>query len=306
MKIKLYILLTLFSLGHLLKAQNPSFNVGSGTSVDTMLVGDQFVFSIGAIGDVNNLNWPSLKDSIGQFEIIKELGFDTTQQSPLQIQKGFVLTYFDTGYIEIPGVAITKNQDTIYTQKHGVWVLPVMIDTTNNRFYGYTEPIEIPTHIDEILYYVYWGLGILAILGLIFFIIYKINARKKKELKPEILIPAHIIALGHLSDFKQKKLLEKEEIKTYYSELSDILRTYLENRYKFLAMESTTDEIMKELKELVFHSEKKKEISEFLKDADLVKFAKAIPEAHKHESYLTIIESFIHLTKEVEVENGDQ
>lgn len=284
-------------------SQNVS--IGSVVSTDSLLVGDQFVFKYGISGDLDSLKWQKIKDTIGPFEIIKELKTDTSFKPHKQIEKSYVLTYFDAGNKTLPPLYFTNGRDTFYTNEHLITVLPVAIDSTNAFLNNYTNPIEIPTHIDEILYYVYWALGIIAILVLIYFLFKKFYKKEETKEVPKVIIPAHILALGQLSDFKSKDYLKDNQVKNYYSDLSDILRTYLENRYQFLAMESTTDEIMKDLKKQVYQTERNKEIEDFLTSADLVKFAKATPEEYKHEVFLKNIEEFIHLTK-LKKEDGDE
>ena len=47
-----------------------------------------------------------------------------------------------------------------------------------------------------------------------------------------------------LEKLKQAQLWQNGKIKAYYSDLSDILRLYIENRYNSPALEMTTDEIL--------------------------------------------------------------
>jgi hypothetical protein len=133
------------------------------------------------------------------------------------------------------------------------------------------------------------------------FIIYHFVRKKKKpeEKIIEIPIPAHEIALKELSALQSKKLWQAGKIKTYQSELTHIVRAYLENRYNILALESTTGEIIKEVNSLGVSPTLVETLDEILNVADLVKFAKARPEASIHQAFMEKAEEFILETQEV-------
>lgn len=282
--------------------------IGSGISTDSMLVGDQFMYKIGVKGNqLKDLKWPKIKKQIGDFEIIEETGFDTVSTNPLSLEIGYILTYFDTGLIEVPSQVFVLNTDTVETQKHFVQVLPVHIDTSNAYINGFHPPIDpIPYRFGEFINYIYWAVGIILFLALVIFGVYYYEKNKKTEPVQEIKIPAHILALGELSELESKSLIEDGKVKTYYSNLSDILRRYLENRYGFLALESTTDEILKDIKQHLYKTQNIKDINEFLQDADLVKFAKASLEEHQHEKYFNFVKDFVIDTKISEVKKEEE
>lgn len=307
MKIKLiavfYLLISAYSVAQI--------KIGSAISSDSIMVGDQFLYKIGVSGPGSDLiKWPKIKEKIGDFEIIEELGYDTVSHDPLTIDLGFVLTHFDTGVVEIPSQLLTLNEDSIHTKLLHVTVLPVHIDSNNAQLFGYVPPIEIPYEVGEFRNLIIGGIiGLILIIGLI--VLMKFLAKRKGE-KPVVkeTIPAHILALGELGDLESLELLKEDRVKDYYSNLSDILRRYLENRYDFLALESTTDEILKEVKSVIYKSEHHKDIQTFLTDADLVKFAKAHPEEYQHEQYFKFVKAFVLDTKvvvEKEIkEDGDE
>ncbi|MGB0428609.1 MAG: hypothetical protein ACPGEC_06750, partial [Flavobacteriales bacterium] len=222
---------------------------------------------------------------------------DTIPSDTLNLEKYLFLTQFDTGVFVVPSLAFSVNQDSIFTQSHQLVVLPVHIDSTNAGFYAQVDPLEVPYVFGEfkdLIINILIGILILGLLA--FFIIRYLKKQQKKE-KVELKIPAHILALGELSELKSKHYIDSDEIKTYYSELSDIIRRYIERRYHFLALESTTSEIAQSLKTQKLTETQKTKLMTFLEEADLVKFAKAFPEAHQHEVYYSELEEFIHQTK---------
>ena len=122
-------------------------------------------------------------------------------------------------------------------------------------------------------------LGLLLVIVLIG-IWYYFKKRKKPvpvvvEVKP--LVPLHLQALNKLNALRDKKLWEQEEVKQYHSELTDIIREFLEKRYKIRAMEQTSDEIFSGIRHLEIAEENRNQLRQILMLADLVKFAKQKP-----------------------------
>lgn len=109
--------------------------------------------------------------------------------------------------------------------------------------------------------------------------------------------PPHEIALEKLRAVEQEKIWQKGEVKRYYSELTDIIREYTELRFSFLAMESTTDEIIYKMRNVVIDKEQKENLQELLQHADLVKFAKANPLPDEHKRYYDMAVGFVQKTK---------
>ena len=126
----------------------------------------------------------------------------------------------------------------------------------------------------------------------------KRKIRKQKE-KTIIIRPAHDIAFEKMETLKGKKLWESGEVKAYQSELTYIIREYLENRYSIKALESVTEEIKKDLKKMGMQKEDRDVLGNLLQIADLVKFAKAEPEVEIHEKFFQQAMAFIEKTKEI-------
>ncbi|MEP7323644.1 MAG: hypothetical protein ABI761_17090, partial [Saprospiraceae bacterium] len=77
---------------------------------------------------------------------------------------------------------------------------------------------------------------------------------------------------------KQSRLWEKGEVKEYHVQLTFILREYLEHRFSLPALESTSNEIIRDLKLSSLNGDQLKLVDNILNIADWVKFAKGIPE----------------------------
>ena len=114
--------------------------------------------------------------------------------------------------------------------------------------------------------------------------------------------PAHELALQELDQLKKEDLINRGICKEHYFKLSEIFRRYLERRFRFQAVEHTTEEILPALHNLKGVDEKAKGTAQqFLHHTDLVKFAKYIPDADEVENEHQEAVNFIHKTKEAPV-----
>lgn len=114
-----------------------------------------------------------------------------------------------------------------------------------------------------------------------------------------MIVPSHELALQQLKALENKQLWQKGEVKAYHSELTRIIRAYLENRYGIQALEMTTEQILAQLNTLDFDADWNDRLREMLQAADLVKFAKAEPPSVFHERMMDYAVSFVEATKKV-------
>jgi len=111
-------------------------------------------------------------------------------------------------------------------------------------------------------------------------------------------IPPYVIALQALEFLKNKGLLEKDECKPFYTELSLILRTYLEGRFRLNAPDETTEEIVEQLSTSPDLTAPQRNIlQDFMRQADMVKFAKGHPDRSTMESAFDTTKQFVEETK---------
>jgi len=123
--------------------------------------------------------------------------------------------------------------------------------------------------------------------------------KKRKKPKP----PAHIVALQKLEKLKKEKIWKEGKVKEFQSQLTHILREYLENRYHIKALEQTTSEIINSLNNIDMPEKYISLISEILQIADMVKFAKAKPGEDINEKFLDKTIEFVKETGELPADN---
>ncbi len=132
------------------------------------------------------------------------------------------------------------------------------------------------------------------------FSVFSILGKKKEEFKkpPD---PAHIIAYEALSALEKKDYIRRGLTQAYYTELSDIVRHYLENRFNLRAPEMTTEEFLTKVKEdSTLTLEQKGLLRDFLTACDLVKFAKHQPAGQEAALSLASAKKLIDQTKQEE------
>lgn len=251
------------------------------------------------------IDFPVTGDSLaGKIEVLSASKPDTISKMnrTWKIRQRLVVTSFDTGFYVIPPFTFrfNGNHDSVQTHALPLEVLGMPVDTTK----GITDiklPYEIKVTVTEILPYIIAGLLVIVIIFL-----YIRYLRKKRQVsdiaeKPAPpLIPAHLLALEQLDELVREKLWQQGKIKLYYSRLTDIIRQYIELRFKVPAMEQTTEDIIQDFaREGLIKEGIRKELKVLLELADLVKFAKWHPVAEEHEASQQSAYDFILRTKPV-------
>ena len=111
-------------------------------------------------------------------------------------------------------------------------------------------------------------------------------------------MPPHIIALQKLTAIGDKKLWQQEQTKQYHTEITDVIREYLESRYAIQAMEQTSDEIFASLRHMDISDENRNTLRQVLILADLVKFAKEKPAPFENEQSMDNAVAFVKKTQQ--------
>jgi len=115
------------------------------------------------------------------------------------------------------------------------------------------------------------------------------RTQNTETLTSESLLTPYKEALRNLDVLDKKLLWQNNKIKEYYSELTDVLRNYIERELHVPAMETTTDGLIETLSDfnnsdsILTDKETIKKLEDLLQQADLVKFAKSKPMAHQIE-----------------------
>lgn len=217
-------------------------------------------------------------------EMIESYQVDTARHdAKFRLIKRYGLTQFDSGIYTIPRQKIIIGNKTIFTDSLTVEVNNIVVDTTKQGLFDIKPIIEVDKSPSNWWLYI---LIILIFLGIIAFLLYWFIWREKPLTKEEkvALLPPYERAKLALQELDKSEYLQNEEIKEYYSELTGIIRTYLDEKVYDHSLESTTEELISRLhllkdgQQIDLSKEDISTIENILKRADLVKFAKSKPD----------------------------
>lgn len=269
-----------------------------------IIIGDQLRLFIEAKPNVNErLIWAVIPDTFNNLEVVEKGKIDTINTDGITTYKQrLLITGWDSGMFTIPAFEFASAPKTgepykITTDSFSIIVQTIPVDTTQ-AFRPIVDIMEVKTTWKDYIWYI---LGALLAIGLIAFIIYYFK-KNKKNVAPIQAPPKYVEnpgekALRMLAELEQKQLWQNDHIKQYYTELTDILRIYIEERFRTPAMELTSDELLlviRRHKEMMRHYEA---LSTILQTADMAKFAKAQPLPQEHTDAFEFTQQFVKATK---------
>ena len=245
------------------------------------------------------------------FDWIANTPIDTLlENNQITLSQKLTIIVFDSGSYTFPPIPFFNTDSLLVAQSNPLQfhVSTIAVDTT--AAYKDIKPIlKAPFGLHELwLYLKKYGLLILLCLILIGIITYLLvryfkNKKRKQPREAKQIVPveeAHIIALRELEQLKEKKLWEAGKVKQYYSELSEIIRVYIENRWQISAMEMVSSEIIVELQKVSIFKEEIIRIEKMFEMADLVKFAKWNPLPSDHHLAFQFGKQFVENTAKLE------
>lgn len=253
------------------------------THIDTTRnkIGAQFNLTLKATTDTASVVQFPFQKTVGNLEVIRNYRIDTVKNGgTYDLIRKYGLTQFDSGTYVIPPLKILVNGKAFFSDSLKVEVSGIKVDTLNQKMYEIKPiaPVQAPMGN-------WWkyALGLVLIGGIGFALYYLLKYRQKQRLEEEIYKTPIEKATSLLSKLEKKELWQKGEVKSYYSELTDIARIYIEEEIDLPAMESTTSEVIAGLrlvaqkKQMKLSGETLENLEKVLKQADLVKFAKSLP-----------------------------
>jgi len=286
------------------------------TSIDKTKnkIGGEFQLTLKTSVDTTaKVAFPNPKN-FGALEVIESYKIDTVKNGArYDLIKKYGLTQFDSGKYTIPRVTVLINNKPFFSDSLRVEVDNVVVDTLKQKMYD-IKPIAEVTSSKSWIWKLILALLILGGIGA--FVYWYLKIRQTKKIEEELYKTPIEKATSLLNSLEKKELWQKGEIKAYYSELTDIARTYIEEAIEIPAMESTTSELIEGLrkaslkKKMKLSQETIENLERVLKQADLVKFAKSKPldfeiteDRKKIESAIVILDKSIPIVVEEKEES---
>lgn len=274
----------LFSMFSVLFSFTLTAQVTSEIDTTKIRIGEQINYKIKVEADSLALVVFPEGQTFMPLEAVEALKIDTTKKAEkFLLSRIYKLTQFDSGVYTIPRQKIIIGDKPFFTDSLKIAVNTIKVDTTKQKLYDIKPIIEVEKSGSD-----WWKWLLIALLAIaaVGFLLYWFIWRKKPLTKEEqiALLPPYDRAKLALSKLDESQFLMRAEVKEYYSELTFIIRKYLDEKVYDRALESTTSELihrlnlLKDGNQVDLSKDTIKNIESILQRADLVKFAKSAPD----------------------------
>src|SRR5690606_30340091 len=291
----------LFSLFFLLFSFISFSQVTSSIDSTKIKIGEEILYTINVNADSTDVVVFPEEQTFAPLEMIESYKADTTfEGAKYRLIKKYGLTQFDSGHYTIPPQRILINNKPFLTDSIKVEVNDVIVDTTKQKMFDIKPAVEVKSPPFDWLSLLYWLVPILLIIGLA---IYLFRRKKRKDAEQKQL-PPYEEAIVALKQLDNSQLLKENKSKEYYSNLTEIVKRYLDREVDEAALESTSDELITRLMmhrdagSFDFDLETIRKLDAIFKRADLVKFAKMNQETGQAVVDRKTIEEIINETHE--------
>ncbi len=294
-----------------LAADEAPVRVTTRVDPDTVQVGTPFRYSVRVeTSGEAEVVMPLLVERIGDF-MIRDFGAGAEEETESgfiserwyelvgyttgpQLVEGGVIAYRAAGTdlleVEVPDAVVTIES-----------LLDAAPDAATADIRDIRGPVGVPRRRGPI-----WlvAAGLLLVAAVVYLL-----ARWSRSGVPasqEVRRPAHQVALESLTALRRAALLEKGRQPEFYVRLSNIVRTYVEGRFRVRAPEMTTEEFLQAAQaNRDLPAQYRSSLSDFLREADLVKFARHVPTVEQGEKAFDAAREFVAQTAESEEEESD-
>ena len=286
---------------------------------DSVLIADQlfYGFELKQVEEGTQFAFPQVEDTLmTNIRIVKPWQMDTVKASKarkgqprmLDLKGGITITSFDEGIYYLPPLAVQRMSkdgvlDTLVFEPQRVEIKTMPVDTATFQPHDIKGVIKYPVTFAEVAP---WVAGGLVLVGLIVLVVW-LMIRYRRSHDPEYVKkdPAHIVALRKLDKYRGSKMWAPPMQKAFYSGITDTLREYIAARYDIGAMEMTTAEIFKDMKQTDAPSDLQEELKDLFERADFVKFAKFTASDEDNAKALPVAVRFVTSTYQAEIEDNE-
>lgn len=272
-----------------------------------LMVGEQTRIHLKVEANANQkVVLPVFSDTLVKGVIIVEQSKPETQKiegsNRIAITQDYLVTAFDSALYYIPPFKVKVDNQLFQSKSLALKVntIPIPMDSVNvNHFFGPRDVQHVDYTWAELKGLILGGILIIVmtLLSIILYRKYKDNKPIVRIVKVEPKLPPHLMAIKKIEEIKSSRLSESGNVKAYYTQLTDVLRSYLNERFHFNATEMTSSEILEKLNELDAQNALD-EFKSLLQTADMVKFAKYITQLNENDKNLMNAIEFINKTKQ--------
>ncbi len=248
------------------------------------------------------ITWPDMSASLpSELEVVRERTTESPRESTdvVVISKSYELRPAGTGEIPIPPLPILID-DAIIMETTPIDVLIRSVLSDDDAELAPRRDIAAaPPDYRELAL----GAGAAFItLGAVALAIVLVARRLAARAQAARLTPAHVIALERIRLLRNSESMRHADCDTVLTQLSNILRTYLEDRFGIHAPSQTTEEFLEHAQRSpALRVEQAGALSTFLHRCDLVKFADMDASGAEVERAIVTVERFIEDTADNDV-----
>lgn len=216
------------------------------------------------------------------------------------LKKKYFITSFDTALYYIPPMVVKVGKDEFKSKNLALKVYTFDIDTLHvDSIFGMKAEMTPPFVWEDWTLMLWLSAIVLVLTVMLVYVVIRLKDNKPIirhiRLKPPHVAP-HKVAMQKIERIREEKIWQKEDSKEYYTQLTDTLRQYINERYGFNAMEMTSYEIIQRLGE-VNDEQAISELRDLFQTADLVKFAKYTALMNENDRSLVSAIEYINQTK---------
>jgi hypothetical protein len=263
---------------------------------------------------------PQIRDSLSaDIEVLEKSVVDTTLLNDgkrMTLHQDIIITSFNPGLYHINSFEVMSDSNVYCSNTLAlkVWMFEEVMPENNTiddkylyTFCGIKGIRKAPLLFSEVKPLLLLLIGVVVLVLLFLYLLrhYIKNQPILRRVTLEPKIPAHIRAGQSLEEIHENKGWMKEDAKEYYTELTDALRIYIQNRFGINATEMTSSEVMEKLQAIVT-PEQYDELQNLLTTSDFAKFAKFKPYENEKMHHYGVVTDFVDKTKPEEVEGQEQ
>lgn len=272
-----------------------------------IFIGQQVGITVDVSADagkkVEFAHYDSLQQMIPGIEVVNTSEPDTqllNDGKRMVLTQHYVVTSFDSALYYIPPITVkVDGKDYQAKTNLALKVLTVNIDTMKvDSICGFKPEMKPPFSWDDWKPVIWMVIGLLILAALLIYVVIRLITNKPiiHRIKLRQHIAPHKVAMQKIAQIKEDNLVQSEDSKEYYTQLTDTLRQYISERFNFSAMEMTSSEIIEHL-QAENDEEALRELRELFQTADLVKFAKYTTLINENDRNLVTAVEYINQTK---------
>lgn len=275
-----YMAIALCLFASVIHAQSAPVSVEASIDRQQAYIGDVLKYRITVEADTA-LSVDSIRigRSLGDFEVLRSEQSEVIADDVATRVFEYEIAAYETGQYAIPPTTVRFTLPDGGTAEATTDSLPVVImSVASGDSLADIRSLKDPIPIGYRFPWLYVAVG--GVLALVIgYLLWRILRKKKVEAEEERVDtrPPWIIAEERLRKLRESDLIENEQFKLFYLELSEIIRHYLEPRFGIDAIDHTTWELREEMRSIGLSEGQYDSLFALFDSADLVKFAKSIP-----------------------------